>query len=217
MDNDGQQDLEKALLSDAERTTQQSSSAPRDYQPIRTDSDTQDAPDEQQQENTAAVAPVQGQRRRWKIPRAQYEVGIPVYGAILGFMTSWTEQQDDLVSIFMRAIYALSFLVSAQLYFGFHVTLERNGCCCAFLPRISLSWIKFPHTGNDVSALRWLSGPLSWVFAAISFMPPDGYQYLEDHFSFPRQSIVQLVFMIQLLYYVGFYNICKLYFMPQGA
>lgn len=143
--------------------------------------------------------------RFWKIPRAQYDVGVPIYGTIFGFMTSWG--QDDPISLFIRAIYIMSFLVCVQIYFGFYLGCYRNPeACCSYIPRVN--YVKIPFTSGplDVSFGRWISGPFSWITAAISFLPNDAYSYLEDNAYFPQRTIIHLIFMVQLLYFFGMYD-----------
>lgn len=141
----------------------------------------------------------------WKVPRAQFDVGVPIYGTIFGFMTAWGE--DDPINVFVRAIYVMSFLVCAQVYFGFNLALQRRpGAMCPNIPRIVYHKIDFPSGPLDVSFGRWASGPFSWVTAAISFLPPDAYLYLEESAYFPKRSIIHLLFMVQLLYYFGMYD-----------
>ena len=149
--------------------------------------------------------PASSGNESWKIPRAQYDVGLPIYGAIFGFLTAW--ESNDPISLFIRAIYVMSILVCIQVYFGFYLACQRrSGSCCSFIPEIVYTKIDFGRGPMDVSFGRWLSGPFSWIFEVFSFLPTEAYAYLEQHAYFPPRPITHLVFMVQLLYYFGMYD-----------
>lgn len=180
----GDRDLENPLLSDGR------------YNQLSTTGNDESSDSEDEADTSASA---------WKVPRAQFEVGVPIYGTIFGFMTAWG--QDDPISLFIRAIYIMSFLVCAQVYFGFYLGCQRRpDACCSYLPRIVYTKLDFPAGPLDVSFGRWISGPFSWITAAISFLPEDAYVYLEKNAFFPNRPIIHLIFMVQLLYYFGMYD-----------
>lgn len=152
------------------------------------------------------AAPVAA-NRPWTVPRGQFDVGVPIFGTIFGFMTAWG--QDDPISLLVRAMYIVSFLVCVQIYFGFYVSVHRRGgdcCLTACLPEFKYNRVDFGTNPLDVSFGRWASGPFSWISEVISFLPDEAYEYLEKTAYFPNRPIVHLVFMVQLLYYFGLYD-----------
>jgi hypothetical protein len=152
----------------------------------------------------------------WTIPRAQFDVGLPIYGTIFGFLTAW--ELNDPISLFIRAIYIMSFLVCVQVYFGFYLTCQRReNSFCSFIPEIVFSKIDFGRGPMDVSFGRWISGPFSWISEILSFLPDDAYAYLEEHAYFPPRSITHMIFMVQLLYYFGMYNCYRSNIMTQQS
>lgn len=145
------------------------------------------------------------ENQSWTIPRAQFDVGLPIYGTIFGLLTAW--ELDDPISLFIRAIYIMSFLVCVQVYFGFYLSCQRRqNSCCSYLPEIVCTKIDFGRGPMDVSFGRWVSGPFSWVSEIFSFLPEAAYAYLEEHAYFPPRSITHMIFMVQLLYYFGLYD-----------
>lgn len=143
--------------------------------------------------------------RSWKVPRGQFDVGLPIYGTIFGFLTAWDE--DDPISLFIRAIYVMSFVVCVQVYFGFYLSCHRRqDSCCPFIPELKYNKIDFGSTAMDVSFGRWISGPFTWISEVISFLPVEAYEYLEQNAYFPRRSVIHLIFMVQLLYYFGMWD-----------
>lgn len=141
----------------------------------------------------------------WTIPRSQFDVGLPIYGTIFGFLTSW--ELNDPISLFMRAIYIMSFLACVQVYFGFYLSCQRRPeSSCPYLPEIVCTKIDFGRGPTDVSFGRWASGPFSWISEIFSFLPNEAYTYLENNAYFPPRSITHMIFMVQLLYYFGMYD-----------
>ena len=163
--------------------------------------------------------PTANNQRTWMIPRGQFDVGIPIFGTIFGFMTAW--DQDDPISLVVRAIYIMSFLVCVQVYFGFYISVHRRGgdscCLMSCLPEFKYNRVDFGHNGMDVSFGRWASGPFSWISEIISFLPIEGYEYLENNAYFPKRSIVHLIFMVQLLYYFGLYDCYRSNIIPPST
>lgn len=149
--------------------------------------------------------------RSWKIPRAQFDVGLPIYGTIFGFLTAWDE--DDPLSLVIRAIYIMSFIVCVQVYFGFYISCHRRACC-SLLPEFKYNKIDFGSNALDVSFGRWASGPFTWISEIISFLPLEAYEYLEENAYFPKRSIIHLIFMVQLLYYFGMWDCYRSNVMP---
>ena len=163
------------------------------------DSSSSDSAESDDEDNT--TAPQSG----WVIPRAQFDVGLPIYGTIFGFLTSFS--QTDPISLFIQSIYIMSFLVCVQVYFGFYLSCHRReGWLCALLPEIRYNGIDFGAGGMNVSFGRWISGPFSWISEIISFLPEEGYEFLRKEAHFPDRAIVHLIFMVQLLYFFGLYD-----------
>lgn len=166
-------------------------------------------------DNDDDVDLVPAENRAWTIPRGQFDVGLPIFSTIFGFMTSFG--QDDPISLLVRAIYITSFAVCVQVYFGFYVSVQRrSGSCCltSCLPEFKYNKVDFGTNPMVVSFGRWASGPLSWITEVISFLPPEAYEYLQDHAYFPNRPIIHLLFMIQLLYYFGMYDCYRSNIMP---
>lgn len=147
------------------------------------------------------------ENRPWTVSRGQYNVGIPIFGTILAFMTSWG--QNGTTYIFVRAITVISFLVCAQVYFGFYISVHRRGgscCLISCLPQFKYNRIVFESNEGDVSFGRWAAGPFTWINEIISYLPPDAYAFLEEKAYFPNRSIVHLIFVVQVLYFFGLYD-----------
>lgn len=143
--------------------------------------------------------------RSWTIPNAQFAVGLPIFGTIFGFLTSFEE--NDPISLFMRAIYVMSFLVCVQVYFGFYLSCQRRqNSYCPLIPEIVYTEIDFGHGPMDVSFGRWISGPFTWISEIFSFLPDEAYAKLEETGYFPPRSITHMIFMVQLFYYIGIYD-----------
>ena len=177
-------DVENPLITDSE------------YAPLATNDNDDDA-------NNLPVA----ENRAWTVPRGQFDVGIPIYGTIFGFMTSMNH--DNPISLMIRAIYIMSFIVCVQVYFGFYISVQKRGganCMTSCLPEFKYNRVDFGNNGMTVSFGRWISGPFSWITQIISLLPAEAYVYLEKEAYFPDRSIVSLIFMVQLLYYFGLFD-----------
>lgn len=199
-------DIESPLISDDQ--TNRSRSQQYSQLPTNNDSGSNSDSDDDTLVNSA--------NQSWTIPRAQFDVGLPIYGTIFGFLTAW--ELNDPISLFIRAIYVMSFLVCIQVYFGFYLSCQRRpNSFCSYLPQLVYSKIDFGRGPTDVSFGRWVSGPFSWISEIFSFLPDDAYAYLEEHAYFPPRSITHLIFMVQLLYYFGMYDCYRSNIMSQQS
>ena len=169
-----------------------------DYTPLLGDDDIEEG---------SGIVPGSSESRAWTVPRGQFDVGVVIYGIIFGFMTSWG--QDDPISLLARSIYVMSFLVCVQVYFGFYISVQkRGGSCCliSYIPEFKYNRVEFGRNGMEVSFGRWVSGPFSWIWEVLSYLPAEYYTFLMEKAYFPNRSIIHLIFMVQLLYFFGLYD-----------
>ena len=77
------------------------------------------------------------------------------------------------------------------------------------MPRINYHRITYPSTDMDVSFGRWVAGPFTWIFEALAYLPDEAYDHLRQQANFPKQSVMELIFMVQFLYYLGIWDLYR--------
>ena len=157
-------------------------------------------------EDGASNLPVAG-NRAWTVPRGQFDVGIAIYSLIFQLMTF--PDQNNPISFVISAILIMSLIICVQLYFGFYISVQkRSGAdfLTSLLPEFKYTQVDFGNDGERVPYARWASGPFSWITQILSLFPVEEEVCLEIEPYFSDKTILNLIFIVQLMYYFGYFD-----------